>query len=331
MTTRQRAPIVTLAMQRFDRSAPLLDRLVRMENVMVMEVPGTVGWKGVIDGVFDAVEMPIGGYMLRLEQGYPLTAVPVFPDRVFVQQYVYVRRDSDIKSLADLRGRRVALAQYNMAASFWHRGILKEDYGIAPEEIEWHTSSPEAWESTLPPGVSVTMKPGSFIGLGLLLDGTADCLMTEGTPMTTAEERKQFRRLHDDVAGLQRDFYRRTGSHVITHLIVVRKDALEKRPELGEVLCRAYDEAKAQIYRTLQNERQVSLPLMRTYLDETVELFGDDPWPYGLEANRGALEKFLFYAHDQGLTNRQYSAEEIFDRRSLSYEFTARMAEGSFP
>ena len=55
MTTRQRPSIMTLAMQRFDRSAPLLDRLVRMENVMVMEVPGTVGWKGVIDGVFDAV------------------------------------------------------------------------------------------------------------------------------------------------------------------------------------------------------------------------------------------------------------------------------------
>ena len=175
------------------------------------------------------------------------------------------------------------------------------------------------------------MKPGSFIGLGHLLDGTVDCLMAEGTPITNSEERTQIKRLHNDVASLQRDYYRKTGHHVITHLIVLRKDAIEKRPDLGESLCRAYDEAKAQVYRTLQNERQVSLPLMRSYLDETTELFGDDPWPYGLEANRETLERFLFYAHDQGLTGRRYSSEEIFDKRSLGYEFTARMVDGSFP
>ncbi len=331
MTTQRRAPMMTLAMQRFDRSAPLLDRLVRMDNVMAMEVPGTAGWKGIVDGVFDAVEMPIGGYMLRLDQGVPVTAIPVFPDRVFVQQYVYVRSDSDIKSLADLRGRKVCLPQYNMAASFWHRAMLKEDHGIAPEEIEWYTSSPEAWETTFPKGVQVTMKPSSFIGLSMLLDGTVDCLMAEGTPITTPEQRGQIKRLHQDAPALQRDYYRRVGCHVITHLIVVRKEALEKRPEYGEVLCHAYDEAKALVYRSLQNERQVSLPLMRSYVDETVELFGYDPWPYGLEANRAALEKFLFYAHDQGLTKRQYTAEEIFDQRSLAYEFTARMPDGSFP
>ncbi len=33
-----------------------------------------------------------------------------------------------------------------------------------------------------------------------------------------------------------------------------------------------------------------------------LEMFGNDPWPYGLERKRAELEQFLAYAHEQGFT-----------------------------
>ncbi len=32
------------------------------------------------------------------------------------------------------------------------------------------------------------------------------------------------------------------------------------------------------------------------------EMFGNDPWSYGLERNRAEFEQFLACAHEQGLT-----------------------------
>ena len=335
MTSRQQRPAMTLGVTRYDRTAPLIEGTVSLDNVKVVEIPGEfkdifAAWNGVLTGELDAVEIPLGGYVLWKDQGRPVTAIPVFPDRLFVQQYVYVRRDAGIHSLADLRGRRVCMPQYNFTSSFWHRGTLKDDYGILPQEIEWYTTSAEAWATTLPEGVKVELRPSTFLGLGLLLDGTADCLMTEGTPLMTREDGQKVRRLHQDVQTFQRDYYRRTGYHVITHVIVVGQGALAKHPEFGQLLCEGFDQAKAQTYQMLQDERSTSLPLMRSFLDETMELFGDDPWLDGLEANRPVLDKFLEYAHDQGLCQRRYTPEELFDEQSTRYKFRARMSDGAY-
>ena len=319
--------MMTLAIQRFDRSAPLIDGTVPLDNVMVLHVPpARSGVTGVLQGTFEAAEVPLARYLFWRDQGEPLTAIPVFPDRLFLHQYVYTRPDSGINGLSDLRGRRVLVPQYFITASFWHRAALKEGCGILPHEIEWYTTGPERDERMrIPEGVKVTVRPGPHLGLERLLDGTADCLMTEGTPTLPPSERHRLKRLHPDVHALQRDWYRRTGFHPIVHIIVVRKAALEARPDFGVELCRGYDLAKGHAYGLLQNERMTSLPFMRGILDETVEMFGDDPWPYGLERNRAEIERFLEYAHEQGFTRRHMSPEELFDERSLAYQFASRM------
>lgn len=68
---------------------------------------------------------------------------------------------------------------------------------------------------------------------------------------------------------------------------------------------------------------------MRGYLDDTVAIFGDDPWPYGLTRNRAEIDRFLGYALEQGLTSRRLEVDELFDPRAVGYEFRARMTPGS--
>ncbi len=44
---------------------------------------------------------------------------------------------------------------------------------------------------------------------------------------------------------------------------------------------------------------------------------GDDFWPYGLERNRKALDTFLRYHFEQGLSRRLLTPEELFAPESL--------------
>ncbi|HWP29594.1 MAG TPA: ABC transporter substrate-binding protein, partial [Chloroflexota bacterium] len=50
----------------------------------------------------------------------------------------------------------------------------------------------------------------------------------------------------------------------------------------------------------------------REYLAQTRRLFGDDPFPYGLKANRPMLETLVAYSHEQGLTPERLNIDELF-------------------
>jgi 4,5-dihydroxyphthalate decarboxylase len=324
---------VTVAIQQFDRTAALHTRTVEIDNAVVLYTLPATSVTGLLNGTFDVAEMPLAHYAFLRSIGAPFTAIPVFPDRLFLQQYVYTRPDTGIRSLADLRGRRVLAPMYYMTASFWHRGILQEEHGITPREIEWHTTSPERDpRMRLPEGVTVVLSRGPHLGLERLLDGTTDCLMTEGTPVVPPDQRDNVVRLHANAQDVQREYFRRTGFHPIVHIIVARQEVVAERPGLLEELCEAFNRAKQSAYYLLQNERTTGLPLMRGYLDETVALFGDDPWPYGVEGrNRAELDQFLAYAHEQGLTEQRLDADDLFDAPAREFPFRATMVPDVHP
>ncbi len=314
----------------FDRTAAIVDGRIRMANVNVVKVPGgKVTIQGLLNGAFDAAEVPFARYVLWKHQGARLRAAPVFTDRLFVHEYIYTRDDTGITSLDDLRGRRVVCApSYFATPSFWHRAVLKEECGIEPHEIEWHSPAAEPEGARLPEGVSVTHSPTSILGLDRLLDGTADALMTARTPLVPRDERHRVRRVLADANERQRAWHRKTGFFPILHVIAIREEALAARPSFGEEICRAYDEAKAYVYRVLQDERMTGLPFMRGYVDDAVAIGGDDPWPYGVVRNRAELERFLELVHEDGLTERRVGVDDLFDERAAAYEFEARMTPG---
>ncbi|MDH4190638.1 MAG: hypothetical protein OEW21_10575 [Betaproteobacteria bacterium] len=42
------------------------------------------------------------------------------------------------------------------------------------------------------------------------------------------------------------------------------------------------------------------------------DLFGGDPFPYGIEENRATWEQMALYAWQQGIAHRRFTPEEIF-------------------
>ena len=53
-------------------------------------------------------------------------------------------------------------------------------------------------------------------------------------------------------------------------------------------------------------------------IEDDRAVLGNDWWPYGIEANRKALETLLRYHFEQGITERLFRIEDIFVRELLS-------------
>jgi len=56
-------------------------------------------------------------------------------------------------------------------------------------------------------------------------------------------------------------------------------------------------------------------------VQRTKKVMGEDWWPYGIQKNRLVLETFLRYHHEQGLSKRLVSVEELFAPETLDEEF----------
>ena len=323
---------MSMAIMKFDRTQALLSRAVDVPDVLVSQAHPRVAVEGFVNGIYDAAEIPVARYFFLKAHGEPVTAIPVFTDRIFVQQYAFTRPDSGIKSPADLRGRKVMIPGYYLTSSIWHRGLLKDNFGVEPHEVEWVTFYPERDPRMSPPeGVKVTHVPAERMGIRLLLDGTVDALMLETTGPMEGDEPDRIVPVYQNVNEVQREWYRQTHFHPGVHIIGVRQSAVDERPEFLEELCHAFDKARALTYKVLQNERQTALPMMRSYLNDSRALFGDDPWPYGYDKIHDEVAQALSYAYDQGLTKSLQTPEQLFEKAARDFRFKSRMAYGSDP
>jgi 4,5-dihydroxyphthalate decarboxylase len=53
------------------------------------------------------------------------------------------------------------------------------------------------------------------------------------------------------------------------------------------------------------------------YFEITRDIFGEDPFPYGIKANAAMLETITTYSFEQGLTPRKMKIEELFAESTL--------------
>ena len=54
------------------------------------------------------------------------------------------------------------------------------------------------------------------------------------------------------------------------------------------------------------------LPWLPTYARKMSEMFGGDPFPYGIDENRPTLEQFLRYTYEQGIAKHHAKPDDIF-------------------
>jgi 4,5-dihydroxyphthalate decarboxylase len=261
--------------------------------------------RAMIAGRYDIAEMSMATYVQAKSHGAAFLALPVFMGRRFLQPCVAFAPSSPIASPHDLRGKRVALPQFWMTSSMWHRGLLVHEYGIPANEIAWVTTQPERLDVGFSPGVSVTRVDDRPLP-ALVRDGTVDAIFSPRPPARDGS----LAFLFDDPAAASLEYRDRTGIYPLLHTIVVREAVVREHPGLAEALyalfVRSRDRAIAHPGTT-----EIESPIAELDFAQARALLGD-PYPYGRTANAAAIRAFLTYAAEQALTPAPLALEDAF-------------------
>jgi 4,5-dihydroxyphthalate decarboxylase len=254
-----------------------------------------------------------------------LIAIPVFPSKTFRHSCIYINTDSGIEKPADMAGKRVGVPEYQITMATWARGILQHEYGVAPEKMKWltggeeHPGREDKVKHNLPPNIDIQPIPADKTLSGMLERGEIDAMISAHIPSPFVRRAPKVRRLIPNFREVEADYFRRTKIFPIMHTLVLREEVYEKHPWVAQSLFKAFNEAKRLCQEAMYEFSALKYMLAWSIdeMEKEREILGEDPWAYGLEANRHILETLVQYAHEQGLISQRFEVNSLFAKSTL--------------
>jgi 4,5-dihydroxyphthalate decarboxylase len=282
---------------------PLTDPILSKD----VAVGGDAGWsitpgasvdsnsRAMLEGKFDVAEMSFATFLKAFELGRDLIALPLFTGRGFLQPGILCATAAGIRKPEDIAGKRVGIPQYWMTSSVWHRAVLEQQHGVKPAAVKWFTAVEERFENLVfPSSVSVERLPEGVGVQDALTQDLVDAIMTppRGVPKSMPAGLSSP---YANLTQAQADYFAQTHVFPIMHFVVMRRSLAKELPWLAGAVTAAFDEAK------LRADASDALRPVIAGLapDEERRLMGDDPWAFGLTANKPAVDTFFGTAHAQ--------------------------------
>jgi 4,5-dihydroxyphthalate decarboxylase len=319
---------LTAALSRNAFTEPVLAGVAKADGVTLRARtmhPSEMFWRQMKHQEFDVSEMSLAAlFILRAQGDRTWAGLPVFTSRRFFHSHVLVRRDASITSPADLAGRRVGVPEYQQTAAVWSRGVLRDDFGVRPQDIHWVMERPTERSHgdlsgfTPPPDVDLVTAPDGASLAELLAAGELDALLVHlgGRNLVDVGDRGV------DVAALTQPlfpdrraetarYWQANGIYPANHCLVIKRSLVDEHPELPAAVFALFADAKRRALRGrrefLESAREFGI-LPRDVFEALLE----DHMPYGTgdTAMLGTLSR---YAIEQGLTDRLVEASELFE------------------
>ena len=317
---------LTLAFSDNPRVQPLKDGLVRPQGIELDCItldPSNLFQRNLTYDEFDVSEMSISETLLARERTdgkkWDWSALPVFLSRGHHWHTLYVNTASGVTSLADLRGKRIGVPDYDMTAALWFRITLKDLDGVEAKDNVWYN------------GRTKSLSHGGALGLHnngpagvthhwLTVDQTLDVMLDRGeidaftairpearvtARDTTVVDRwggtpidgnPRLRKLLDDNGkGVVYEFYRKTGCFQANHHVIVQNRILKEHPWVALELFKAFQRSKEVAYERARRSQSAYLFFpARTFRSrrrssETIRIPSvSDPWVRMSNARSGA-------------------------------------------
>ena len=262
---------------------------------------------------FDICEMALSTYLCARCYGKPFTAIPVFPARNFHHRAVFFNIHSGIKGPKDLEGRTVGVHRgYTVTTGLWARGILQTDYGVDLQRITWAATGDEhVAEYQAPANVNYSYK-GKAVA-DLLISGEIGAAVGD-----IRVDSPDVKSLIPDARNAGIAYFQKTGIYPVNHCVVIKNEILDAEPWVAEELFNAFKNAKSSYLARLDKGLDLSPA------DEAAiglgRAVGGDPFPFGVNANRKALEAIVQFAFEQQVIPKIPSLEELFTPNTLTIE-----------
>lgn len=297
----------------YDRTLPLAQGIIRPSglNLEWSSLPPHELFDLVLEEKYSVGEMSLAYLSLLSAAGSNrFVGLPIFLSRMFRHSALFVRKDSALMP-EQLRGKRIGVSNYAMTAAVWVRWLLREDYQILPEDLEWFAGAVSPVPIPSNPKVHV-LRGGQVELERMLLAGDLDVLLSVIPPKSYVNG--TVRRLWPNSREPERASAEKHKIFPIMHTLVMLRSVYEQHPWAAESLFNAFWEAKELCYKQLldTDAPHVSLPWLCGNVEEAQSIFGRDYWPYGIKGNRRVLEIFFQELQLEGLVEKSPSVEQIF-------------------
>jgi 4,5-dihydroxyphthalate decarboxylase len=270
-------------------------------------------WRFIRNRDFDMAETSASSYIVARDQDHPVTALPVFLHRRFRHGFVFINTTKGIKKPADLIGRKIGIKSYLVTAGHWMRGILEHEYGVPHDSVEYFAELDEDVDFKPHPRLRITRLPHSKSVETMLADGELDAVIHSSIIKPFSAKDPRVARLFPNFREEETRFFQKTGIFPIMHVLGIKREVVEQHPWVPINMFHAFERSKAIAMKRMANPRIVPLAWYREEWEAQEQILGPDPWEYGLtERNRHTIETLAAYSHEQGLTRRRLTADDLF-------------------
>jgi 4,5-dihydroxyphthalate decarboxylase len=315
------------------RTWPIVDQRVKPDGIDLVPTvlhPSELFWRQLRFAEFDVSEMSMSSLMIARSKGDDrFVGIPVFTTRLFYHTTILVRRDAKIDKPADLKGKRVGVPEYQQTAALWVRGVLENEFGVKPSDMEfWMERNPAkshggATGFKPPPGVTVNQIPEDKSIGSMMVSGELDAVMFYLLDPNLIDRSTVDLHSHPDIKPLFPDplaegvrYYKKTGLFPINHGMVIKREIAEQHPWAVTNILKAFSQANdiANRERIAHAEYYFETGLLPSEGRKAVRT---PLVAHGVAANRVVLETIAKYSLQQGLTSRLMTLEELFAPSTL--------------
>jgi 4,5-dihydroxyphthalate decarboxylase len=317
-----------------ERIQPLIDGEVEPEGIELMVThsdPSETFWRQLRFQEFEVCEMSLSSYLIARARGMDMVMLPVFPSRRFWHTRYSIHQDSGVQKAEDLAGKRLGVGEYQQTAALWSRGIFEHDFGVSQFSVDWWMERSEE----LSHGGATGFKPMDGIKFNRIPPTKSLASMLVNQELDAAPVDRAFSRekniidrsttiraqdgdwskvkpLFPDLVAEGKRFVAAHGFVPANHGYAIRGDIYRQYPWTAFNLYTAFVRAKELYNERFAESIPSGLMFGAEYLRQTRQIVGNDPFTYGLNANRPMLETIVSFSHEQGFIPEKYRIEDLF-------------------
>ena len=268
----------------------------------------------------DLAEVSFNRYVVGRARGDDsLVGMPAFVLRGFRHRNFFVRADSPLERLADLKGRRVGTNSWPDTGTMWARAAMR-DAGVDVGDVEWVIGTLDAKTPNKPPSPNDAKPPAGarHLGagetlLGELAAGRIDAVTTAFAPDEVFRAGGAIRRLVRDYRAAEAEYRRRTGVYPGFHVVAAKRRFAERHPE---AVLAIYDALRAafDVWVTKTRRFAEASPWAMTEYETMLGDFPGDVPPFGMESasHRTMVETICREQYEQKLVAAPARPDELF-------------------
>jgi 4,5-dihydroxyphthalate decarboxylase len=185
----------------------------------------------------------------------------------------------------DLAGKRVGVRAYTVTTATWVRGILADDYGLDLNAVQWLTFEDPHVAEYRDPEMVKRAPPGKDL-VQMLLDGEIDAAVV-GDKLPDP----RLKHLIPDHEAAAQRWAQKHGGIPINHMVVVRSELSQSRPD-----------AVKEVFRLLRESKNAAAAPQNP-----------EPLRFGVEECRPVIEVMIDYCERQGLIPARLKVDSLFD------------------